>query len=56
VEKKLPANQPGILISEIDISKKYYDASGKYRMEAINGKLNSGDLIDDPKSKNRTEY
>jgi predicted amidohydrolase len=56
VEKKLPANQPGILISEIDISKKYYDASGKYRMEAINGKLNSGQVVTDPKSKDRTSF
>jgi hypothetical protein len=52
----LPANQPGILISDIDISKKYYDASGKYRMDAINGKLNSGEVVSDPKSKDRTGY
>ncbi|HBH49591.1 MAG TPA: carbon-nitrogen hydrolase family protein, partial [Bacteroidales bacterium] len=45
-----------ILISEIDISKKYYDASGKYRMEAINGKLNSGQVVTDPKSKDRTSF
>jgi len=56
VMKKLPANQPGILISDIDISKKYYDVSRKYRMDAINGKLNSGEVISDPKSTDRSSY
>ena len=56
VMNKLPANQPGILISDIDVSKKYYDASRSYRMDAINGKLNSGEVISDPKSTDRTSY
>jgi predicted amidohydrolase len=56
VMKKLPANQPGMLISDIDINKKYYDASRSYRMDAINGKLNSGEVISDPKSNDRTSY
>jgi hypothetical protein len=56
VLKKLPANKPGILISCVDITKKYYDASRRFRMAAIEGKLNSGDVVDDPKSKNRTSY
>jgi len=56
VMKKLPANKPGIMISEIDVNKKYYDGSGKYRLEAIDGKLNNGTLISDPKSTDRTGY
>ena len=56
VMKKLPANQPGIMISEIDVNQKYYDASGKYRMDAIEGQLNSGSLISDPKSADRIGY
>jgi len=56
VLKKLPANKPDILISSIDITKNYYDASRPFRMDAIGGKLNSGDVINDPKSKNRTSY
>jgi predicted amidohydrolase len=56
VSKQLPANKPGILISSIDITKKYYDASNRFRMAAIEGKLNSGDVVDDPKSKDRTSY
>lgn len=46
VEKKLPANRPGILISEIDASQGYYDASRAFRMDAINGKLHSGATVE----------
>jgi hypothetical protein len=56
IVKKLPANKPGIMISTIDISKKYYDASAVFRSEAIEGKLNSGNIVSDPKSENRTSY
>jgi len=56
VSKKLPANEMGILISDIDISKKYYDASHPYRMDAINGKLNSGETVTDPRSSDRIGY
>lgn len=53
VQNKLPANEPGVLISDLDISKNYYDASRPYRLDAINGKLNSGESVKDPKSVNR---
>lgn len=56
IDYKLDANKPGILMSEIDIRKKYYDASRTYRKEAIEGKLNSGTVVDDPKSKDRSSY
>jgi predicted amidohydrolase len=53
VQNKLPANIPGILISEVDITEKFYDASGEFRMDAINGKLNSGETVNDPLSSDR---
>jgi len=56
VKNSLEADKPGILISEVDISKKYYDASKPYRMDAINGKLNSGETVDDPRSLDRETY
>ena len=56
VENKLEANKPGILLSEIDIRNNYYDASLKFRKESIEGKFNSGDIVDDPKSADRTSY
>jgi hypothetical protein len=56
VEQKLPSNKPGILYADIDINKEYYDPSKPYRMDAINGKLNSGINVIDEKSKNRTSF
>jgi len=53
VQNKLTENEPGVLISDLDISKQYYDPSKPYRLDAINGKLNSGVCIEDPKSVNR---
>jgi predicted amidohydrolase len=56
VKNILTANEPGILISEVDINKKYYDASGAYRENAMNGKLNSGETIIDDRSLNRKTH
>ena len=56
VQNKSEPNRPAVLISEIDINRQFYDASGnKFRKESINGKLNSGKVIYDPLSENRTE-
>ncbi len=56
VEKKLPANKPGILLSTIDAAKKYYDPSKPFRKETIDGKLHSGKTIQDPRSENKAVY
>ena len=53
VQNKSAENIPSVLISDIDISVKYYDASEPYRLDAINGKLNSGQCIRDSLSLNR---
>lgn len=53
VQNKLADNIPGILISDINNSDKYYDASEPYRLDAINGKLNSGQCVKDSLSVNR---
>jgi hypothetical protein len=56
VQNKLADNIPGILISDIDNTMKYYDASQQYRMDAINGKLNSGECVKDSLSVNKKSY
>jgi predicted amidohydrolase len=56
VKNKLAMNVPGILISDIDTSEKYYDASSAYRQDAMGGKLNSGDTVNDPLSKDRNSH
>jgi deaminated glutathione amidase len=50
VQNKLEVNVPGILISDVDISTNYYDVSKPFRIDAINGKLNSGQSVEVPKS------
>ncbi len=54
LQNKLPGNIPGLLISDIDLSAKYYDASKEFRSDAIRGKLNSGETVRDTLSSNRT--
>ena len=44
------------MVNIVDTRKPYYDASGPYRSDAIGGKLNSGEVVADPRSKNRTSY
>ena len=56
VQNKLPLNEPGILISDVDTHITFYDASGPYRENAINGKLNSGETIQDPRSTDRKNH
>jgi len=53
IQNKLPVNVPAILISEVDKAVTYYDASKDYRTDAINGKLNSGETVQDSLSLNR---
>ena len=54
VQNKLTTNVPAVLISKVDLAEKFYDASGRFRKNAINGILNSGETVQDPYSKNRT--
>lgn len=54
IEKKLKTDKPGVLISTVDLGKNYYDPSAHFRMDAINGKWNSGTIVEDERSKNRT--
>ncbi len=53
IQNKLSENVPGVLISDVDLSVRYYDASREYRQDAMNGKLNSGTTVTDPRSANR---
>lgn len=55
IQNKLTTNVAGILISVVDLSKSYYDASRQYRDNAMQGILNSGKTVKDRHSKNRKE-
>jgi predicted amidohydrolase len=56
VAGRLADDEPGVLISKVEPTKNYYDASHFYRLDCINGKLNSGETVEDPKSEQRTSY
>jgi len=53
IEDSLPANKPGVLISELDLSESFYDASKDFRNNAIEGKLYSEKAPEDPRYENR---
>lgn len=53
IQNKLTKNIPGVLISDIDISAEYYDASKDFRPDAMSGKLHSGERIKDSVSQSR---
>lgn len=51
---RLTLHRPGVLITDMKIGKGYFDAAGPWRESTINGQLNSGELVDDPRSKDVT--
>ena len=53
IEDTLPANKPGVLISELDLSESFYDASKNFRKNAMQGKLYSETAPEDPRYENR---
>jgi predicted amidohydrolase len=52
---RLDKNLDGIIITEIDTKKQYYDSTRYWRNRAMEGIFHSGNLVDDNRSKNRTE-
>jgi predicted amidohydrolase len=56
IVSELPTDEPGVMVNVVDVHKPYYDASGPFRSDAIRGKLNSGEVVADPRSESRTDY
>lgn len=56
IEQRLTLDEPGVMINRVDLSNRYYDASGPFRLDSINGKWNSGDTITDPRSLDRRSF
>jgi deaminated glutathione amidase len=51
---RLPRNRTGVLISTIDTETPLYDSTQHWRARAMEGTLNSGTPVQDPRSTNRT--
>jgi predicted amidohydrolase/lysophospholipase L1-like esterase len=56
IEKRLEIDTPGVMVNLVDTTKKYYDASKPYRLDCIDGKWNSGEVVEDPRSSDRECY
>ncbi|MHC5059782.1 MAG: carbon-nitrogen hydrolase family protein [Planctomycetota bacterium] len=55
ISAQLRSNRAGMMINTVDLSKKFYDPSAKFRAMAMKGKLTNGPgSIKDPRSRNRT--
>lgn len=52
----LTLDEPGVMINVVDTTKYYYDASGPFRPNAIEGTLNSGETVTDPRSTDRKSF
>ena len=53
IRNKLETDKPGILISNVDLSEEYYDASRGFRDKALKGELSSEAAPEHPRYKNR---
>lgn len=53
---KLELDEPGILISDVDLSESFYDASRHFRDTALRGALSSGKTPNHPRCMKRTGY
>lgn len=51
---KLKLHQPGVLLTDMVLDPKCFDAPGPWRDRAIDGVLHSGELVKDPRSEDRT--
>ena len=56
IDERLPLDEPGVMVHLVDTNERYYDASRPYRLDSINGKWNSGEIVDDDRSKDRQSY
>lgn len=51
---RLADHEPSVLVSTADANQEFFDAPGPWRERAMAGQLYSGELIDDPRSRDRT--
>lgn len=50
---RLQRNRPGVLISTVDTDEALYDSTTAWRQRAMDGVLHSGELVTDPRSRDR---
>ena len=56
IQNRCPHNKPAVMVNLVDTAKRYYDASGPYRRDCMEGKYNSGEAVEDRRSADRQCY
>lgn len=56
VAAELSLDQPGVMVNLVDTTREYYDAAKPFRRDTIQGKLHSGETVDNPRSADRTSF
>jgi predicted amidohydrolase len=51
---RIPLHRSGVLITEMRLDPAYFDAPRPWRERAMNGQLHSGELVEDPRSRDVT--
>jgi len=55
IVRQLRANRPGLMVNNVDLSRKFYDSMADFRDMAISGKLNNArQAVNDSRSRKRT--
>jgi len=54
VAGRLTRHRAGVMVQEVHIDRSFYDAAGPFRTRAMRGMLHSGEIVHDPRSRNRT--
>jgi len=50
----LPQHEAGVMVNDVDVNAEFEDSSRAFRGAALGGVLHSGELVDDPRSRDRT--
>lgn len=56
VTGRLERGSPGVLVTEIDTEADIYESTKAWRSRAMDGVFHSGECVDHPRSRNRTEF
>ena len=56
IARSLPQHRSAVMVHTLDTTRQFYDACGPWTRRALSGKLNTGRLVNDPRSRLRTSY
>jgi predicted amidohydrolase len=54
IADQLPMNRAGLMVNEVNTSRKFYDPTRTFRAAVVKGRLHTGRQVSDPRSRSRT--